>query len=136
MICSATAQLSVSPGRDIVCMCYGWLPLELSPWADMFSIFSGRVFYATGLLCSKSMGRYVQHLFRMFSMPRAYFVVSPWADMFSIFSGRVFYATGLLCSKSMGCSFFEIEVLLYVHRNRRLIRDGSPGRPPRLSHSS
>ena len=27
-------------------------------------------------------------------------------------------------------------VLLYVHRNRRLIRDGSPGRPPRLSYSS
>ena len=27
-------------------------------------------------------------------------------------------------------------VLLYVHRNRRLIRDGSPERPPRLSHSS
>ena len=27
-------------------------------------------------------------------------------------------------------------VLLYVHRNHRLIRDGSPGRPPRLSHSS
>ena len=27
-------------------------------------------------------------------------------------------------------------VLLYVHRNRRLIRDGSPGRPPRLWHSS
>ena len=26
------------------------------------------------------------------------------------------------------------EVLLYVHRNRRFIRDGSPGRPPRLSH--
>ena len=30
----------------------------------------------------------------------------------------------------------RVEVLLYVHRNRRLIRDGSPGRPPRLSHSS
>ena len=29
-----------------------------------------------------------------------------------------------------------VEVLLYVHRNRRLIRDGRPGRPPRLSHSS
>ena len=29
-----------------------------------------------------------------------------------------------------------VEVLLYVHGNRRLIRDGSPGRPPRLSHSS
>ena len=29
-----------------------------------------------------------------------------------------------------------VEVLLYVHRNRRLIRDGSPGRPPRPSHSS
>ena len=29
-----------------------------------------------------------------------------------------------------------VEVLLYVHRNRRLIRDGSPGRPPRLSYSS
>ena len=28
------------------------------------------------------------------------------------------------------------EVLLYVHRNRRFIRYGSPGRPPRLSHSS
>ena len=28
------------------------------------------------------------------------------------------------------------EVLLYVHRNRRLIRDGSPGWPPRLSHSA
>ena len=28
------------------------------------------------------------------------------------------------------------EVLLYVHRNRRLISDGSPGRPPRFSHSS
>ena len=29
-------------------------------------------------------------------------------------------------------------MLIYVHRNRRLIivRDGSPGRPPRLSHSS
>ena len=27
-------------------------------------------------------------------------------------------------------------VLLYVHRNRMLFRDGSPGRPPRLSHSS
>ena len=27
-------------------------------------------------------------------------------------------------------------MLLYVHRNRRFIRDGSPGRPPRLSHSS
>ena len=26
--------------------------------------------------------------------------------------------------------------MLYVHRNRRLIREGSPGRPPRLSHSS
>ena len=28
------------------------------------------------------------------------------------------------------------EVSLYIHRNRRLIRDGSPGQPPRLSHSS
>ena len=30
----------------------------------------------------------------------------------------------------------EEKVLLYVHRNRRFIRDGSPGRPPLLSHSS
>jgi len=29
-----------------------------------------------------------------------------------------------------------VEALLYIHGNRRLIRDGSPGRPPRLSHSS
>ena len=28
------------------------------------------------------------------------------------------------------------EVLIYVHRKRRFIRDGSPGRLPRLSHSS
>ena len=34
------------------------------------------------------------------------------------------------------CTCAEVEVLLYVHRNCRLIRDGSPGRPPRLSHSS
>ena len=27
-------------------------------------------------------------------------------------------------------------MLLYIHRNHRLIRYGSPGRPPRLSHSS
>ena len=32
--------------------------------------------------------------------------------------------------------FTRVEVLLYVHTNRRFIRDGSPGRPPRLSHSS
>ena len=35
-----------------------------------------------------------------------------------------------------GCPRALAEVLLYVHRNRRLIKDGSPGRPPRLSHSS
>ena len=29
-----------------------------------------------------------------------------------------------------------VEVLFYVHRNPKFIRDGSPGCPPRLSHSS
>ena len=29
-----------------------------------------------------------------------------------------------------------VRCLLYVHRNRRLMRDGNPGGPPRLSHSS
>ena len=29
-----------------------------------------------------------------------------------------------------------VKVLLYVHRNCRLIMDGSPGRSPQLSHSS
>ena len=29
-----------------------------------------------------------------------------------------------------------VVVLPYVHRNRRVIRDGSPGRRPRLSPSS
>ena len=29
-----------------------------------------------------------------------------------------------------------VQVSLYVHRNRSLIRDGNPGRPPRLSHNS
>ena len=40
---------------------------------------------------------------------------------------------GNLERDTTGCS---VEVLLYVHRNRRFIRDGSPGRPPRLSHRS
>ena len=31
---------------------------------------------------------------------------------------------------------FVVEVLSYVRRYRRLVRDGSPARPPRLSHSS
>ena len=44
-------------------------------------------------------------------------------------------------SSWLGCwcisqSVLVAEVLLYVDRNRRFIRDGSPGRPPRLSHSS
>ena len=34
------------------------------------------------------------------------------------------------------CTRLIVEVLLYVHRNHRLIRDGNPGRPPQLSHSS
>ena len=34
------------------------------------------------------------------------------------------------------CTRWLVEVLLYVRRNRRVIRDGSPGRPLRLSHSS
>ena len=29
-----------------------------------------------------------------------------------------------------------LKYLLYVHRNHMFIRDGSPGRPSRLSHSS
>ena len=36
---------------------------------------------------------------------------------------------------SVSASSTHAEVLFYVHRNRRFIRDGSPGRPPRLSHS-
>ena len=34
------------------------------------------------------------------------------------------------------CVLFLVEVLLYVHRNHRFIRNRSPGHPPRLSHSS
>ena len=42
-----------------------------------------------------------------------------------------FVATSLFCSwRNFGW------VLLYVHRNHRLIRGGIPGRPPRLSNSS
>ena len=32
--------------------------------------------------------------------------------------------------------YFVMKLLLYVHRNHRFIRDGSPGHQPRLSHSS
>ena len=41
--------------------------------------------------------------------------------------------------EGLGClnrSIGWVEVVVYVHRNRRFIRDGSPGRPLRLSHSS
>ena len=41
----------------------------------------------------------------------------------------------LLCVMFLHVLFVDVEVLLYIHRNRRLIRDGSPGQPPRLSHS-
>ena len=40
------------------------------------------------------------------------------------------------CHAKLAHWFRQIEALIYVQRNRRLIRDGSPGRPPRLSHSS
>ena len=40
------------------------------------------------------------------------------------------------CFKKVTVSWLVGRVLLYVHRNHRLIRDGSPGRPPRLPHSS
>ena len=33
----------------------------------------------------------------------------------------------------MSTSTFIVEVLLYVHRNHRFIKDGSPGCPPQLS---
>ena len=39
-----------------------------------------------------------------------------------------------VASSSKRCSMFS-SVSLYVHKNRRFIRDGSPGRPP-LGHSS
>ena len=41
-----------------------------------------------------------------------------------------------LQSKCINTEYRFVEVLLYVHRNRRFIRDGSPGCPPRLSLSS
>ena len=47
------------------------------------------------------------------------------------------YQPSLLLSRDIATFSLSlvVEVLLYVHRNRRLIRDGSPGRLPRLSHS-
>ena len=33
-----------------------------------------------------------------------------------------------LLHRVLGYVLFVVEVLLYVHRNRRFIRDGSPGR--------
>ena len=38
----------------------------------------------------------------------------------------------VLAFRENASSQLLVEVLLYVHRNHRLIRDGSPGRPPRL----
>ena len=42
----------------------------------------------------------------------------------------------LLLSFSAALASVEVEVLLYVHRNHRLIRDRSQEQPPQLSHSS
>ena len=39
-------------------------------------------------------------------------------------------------TRCLGLFVDEVEVSFYIHRNRRFIRDGSPERPPRLSHSS
>ena len=40
-----------------------------------------------------------------------------------------------LCESDLGFCQLMFEVLLYVHKNHRLIRNRSQGRPPRLSHS-
>ena len=42
----------------------------------------------------------------------------------------------MFLTPGVGHSTAVIKVLLYVHRNRRFIREGSPGRPLPLSHSS
>ena len=48
---------------------------------------------------------------------------------------RIFSLT-VTCPVSCGFVWLcVVGVLLYVHRNRRFIRDWSPGRPPRLWHS-
>ena len=57
-----------------------------------------------------------------------------------IFRSDVNRSTFMSSKTEMDCAEIRIEVdvavLLYVHRNRRFIRDGGPGRPPGLSHSS
>ena len=61
---------------------------------------------------------------------RAWELKQPWI---SKITKTVKNREGLDClNRSIGW----VEVVLYVHRNRRFIRDGSPGRPPRFSHSS
>ena len=48
------------------------------------------------------------------------------------------HRTGKTCGGTVderNSNVFQRWSLLYVHRNRRFIRDGSPGRPPRPSHS-
>ena len=47
-----------------------------------------------------------------------------------------FISVNILVQADVAVVVVVVEVLLYVHRNRRFIRHGSPGRPPRLSHSS
>ena len=58
-----------------------------------------------------------------------------------VLTGSFLWTTALHCysadQKTCLCLSIQFdEVLFYVHRNCRLIRDGSPGRPPRLSFSS
>ena len=43
---------------------------------------------------------------------------------------------GAICLFVNHHKLYMVDVLLYIHRNRRFIMDGRPGRPPRLSHNS
>ena len=57
-------------------------------------------------------------------------------DRVSVVQSGQFFTKKLSLPRPFLCVRLIAEVLLYIHRTRRFIRDGSPGWPPRLSHSS
>ena len=98
-------------------------------WGDFvyFYLFFVRVFHANAFTRTLSLPASVLFLFFIFFCVESHtlcLVVSP-----LVVCGNVYTDSKL-------CGWLMVEVLLYVHRNRRFISGGSPGRPPRLSHSA
>ena len=93
------------------------------------------IFHLSTLQCQHSVRRYVvsaRCVVTSSALGVSYIIVSVLGVCHYNVTARFVISVSARCVITV----LKAEVLLYVHRNRRLIRDGSPGRPPWLSHSS